>query len=262
MSAPDLQGPLSDFMDRTAELRRIVAAIEALARDSRKPTISRPAVDLSKVGPASSNTVNAMSLVFLASSFEEFVREEIKQCSSELAAKYPSLPVELKHSVRNSYWTTSVERLKFVKTILTKQKPKALDPAAISKLRVIVDGTKGFVVDDDPNFLDATTMVHHSNNFKPHVVDAIGMRIGVPSLIDSASEYSKLKTYFGTTTKAETSERLRAKLNEFYDRRNEIVHSLSAVAGYGVDSVFDYADFFEALTDCIKSTLLKAITKW
>jgi RiboL-PSP-HEPN len=249
-------------MDRTAELRRIVATIEALSKDTTKLQALRPYIDLSKVGLASSNTVNAMSLVFLASSFEEFVREEIKQCSTELASKYHGLPADLKHAVRNVYWTTSLDRMKFIRTILTRQKPKALDPMAISKLRVMVDCTKGFVVDDDPALLDVATMAHHSNNFKPHVVDELSSRIGIKSLIDSASDHSKLKTYFGTSTRVDTSERLKVKLNEFYDRRNEIVHSLSAVAGYGVDSIIDYVDFFEALADCIKTTLVKAVAKW
>jgi hypothetical protein len=262
MAGPDLQGPLSDFLDRTAELRRIVASIEALTKSSGALTTSRAGVDLSKVGLASSNTVNAMSLVFLASSFEEFVREEIKQCSGELAAKYHGLPADLKHAVRNAYWTTSLQRMKFIGSILTRQKPKALDSAAISKLRVMVDCTKGFVVDDDPALLDGATMAHHSNNFKPHVVDELSNRIGIKSLIDSACDHAKLKTYFGTSTKADTAKRLRVKLNEFYDRRNEIVHSLSAVAGYGVDSVLDYVDFFEAIAECIKLTLAKAVATW
>ena len=262
MAGPDLVGPLSDFMERTSELRRIVATVEALAKDTSKLQTSRPNIDLSKVGLASGNTVNAMALVFLASSFEEFVREEIKQCSTELATKYHGLPVDLKHSVRNIYWSASLDRMKFVRTILTRQKPRSLDPVAISKLRVMVDCAKGFVVDDDPSLLDVATMAHHSNNFKPHVVDELSNRIGVKSLIDSASDHSKLKAYFGTSTKADTSERLKVKLIEFYDRRNEIVHSLSAVAGYGVDSVVDYVDFFEALADCIKLSLAKAIAKW
>lgn len=82
------------------------------------------------------------------------------------------------------------------------------------------------------------------------------------SLIDSASESSRLKAYFGTSTKAETSKRLRVKLNEFYDRRNEIVHSLSAAAGYAVDAVLDYFEFFELFADSIKASLGRVVATW
>jgi hypothetical protein len=203
-----------------------------------------------------------MSLVFLASSFEEFVREEIKQCAAELSAKYHGFPTEKRQAVRNVYWSTSLGRLNFVKSILTKEKPQVVDALAIAKLRSLVDCTKGFVLDDDPAQLDVSTLVHHSNNFKAHVVDELSRRIGMQSLVDSASESAKLKTYFGTSTKAETSKRLRVKLNEFYDRRNEIVHSLSAAAGYGVDAVLDYVEFFELFAESIKTSLGRAVATW
>ncbi|MCR5881541.1 hypothetical protein LRS03_01115 [Rhizobacter sp. J219] len=262
MAGPDLQGPLTDFLARTAELRRIVAAIESLGKDSSKLQTTRGGVDLSLVGSTSANTVNAMSLVFLASSFEEFVREELKQCASELSTKYQGLPAETRQAVRSVYWATSLTRLGFVRSILTKDKPQVIDPLALAKLRALIDGTKGFVLDDDPSLIDASTVVHHSNNFKAHVVDDLSRRIGMQSLVDSASESAKLKAYFGTSTKADTSKRVRAKLNEFYDRRNEIVHSLSSAAGYGVDAVFDYFVFFETLADSIRASLSKTVASW
>jgi len=239
-----------------------VAAIEALARDTSKLQTGRPGIDLTKVSSTSGNTVNAMSLVFLASSFEEFVREEIKQCATELSVKYSSFPAERRQSVRSLYWSTNLGRLNLIRSILTREKPQVVDTLAIAKLRSLVDGTKGFVLDDDPAHLDVSTMAHHSNNFKAHVVDELSRRIGIQSLIDSASENSRIKAYFGTSTKAETSRRVRVKLNEFYDRRNEIVHSLSSASGYGVDAAFDYFDFFELFADSIKGSLGKTVATW
>ncbi len=262
MAGLDLQGPLTEFLERTSELRRIVAAIEALSKDTSKLQTTRPGIDLKKVGSTSGNTVNAMALVFLASSFEEFVREEIKQCTSELSVRYHALSADKKQAVRNVYWATSLSRLNFIKSILTREKPQVLDTLAITKLRSLIECTKGFVLDEDSAHLDASTMVHHSNNFKAHVVDELSRRIGIESLIDSAGESSKLKAYFGTSTKADTSKRLRAKLNEFYDRRNQIVHSLSAAAGYGVDAILDYLEFFELFADSIKAALGKAVATW
>jgi archaellum biogenesis ATPase FlaH len=203
-----------------------------------------------------------MSLVFLASSFEEFVREEIKQCVVELSVKYHGFTAEKRQAVRNLYWASSLTRLNSIKSILTREKPQVVDAMVIARLRALVDCTKGLVLDDDPAHLDASTIVHHSNNFKAHVVDELSRRIGMQSLIDSASESSRLKAYFGTSTKAETSKRLRVKLNEFYDRRNEIVHSLSAAAGYAVDAVLDYFEFFELFADSIKASLGRVVATW
>lgn len=262
MPGPDLQSPLADFLQRTAELKRIVALVEEQAKGPDILNTRRVGIDLAQIGLVSTNTVNAMALVFLASSFEEFVREEMKQCSSEIALKYVGLPAGLKGQIRNSYWSVSLERMKFVRSILTQQKPKTVDLASITKLKGLVEAAGGFVVNDDPTFVDGVTLAHHSHNLKPRVVDELSSRIGVTSLIDSASEHAPLKAYFGTQTKADTASRLRGKLDEFCDRRNEIVHSLSAVAGYGVATVLDYIEFFEALTESIKRALAKVAASW
>jgi len=77
-----------------------------------------------------------------------------------------------------------------------------------------------------PAKLDSQTFGHHSNNFRPAIVVEIFRRFAVKDLIGQLGENVRLKNHFGVTTKAQCSTRLAAKWNEFYDRRNETVHSL------------------------------------
>lgn len=261
MPLPDLQGPYDDFLGRTFQIRAIVVSIESTIKAPNALTTTRP-VDLTRIGPQTSNTVTAMSLVFLASSFEEFVREEISQCSGYMAERYAHLADEARHSIRNAYWGAALERLRFAQSILTKKKPKVPDATSIAKVRVLLDSVQGFVVRDDASLLDRTMFAQHSNNFRPHVVNEIANRLGITELLNKASDSNRLRSYFGVTKKTEVSERLLAKLGEFYDRRNEIVHSLSSSTGYAVDVVLDYIELFEATADSIRNALLKELAKW
>lgn len=260
--APDLQGPYDDFLERLSDIRRIACAIESCYRNPGLLTSPRSNADLAAVGPTTSNNTNSMALVFLAASYEEFVREEISECARLLCGRYPLLPDSVRHTIRNSYWSTTLQRLGYARSILTKSNSKTLDLTVLTKIRPILDAAQLFVVGDDASRIEAATTVHHSNNFRPRVVDEIASRIGVPNLISRTAEGAKVKTHFGVATAAAAATMLRPKLDEFYDRRNEIVHSLSSTTGYGVDYVLDWISLFDVVADSMKDALSKAIAAW
>jgi hypothetical protein len=262
MPAADLDGPLQEFRDRLNQIRRILALTEASSKQPGLLSTSRSGVKLDDISLITGNTASAMALVFLASSFEEFVREEIGQCGGYLVDRYAGLTEIDRHNARSSYWSICLDKAKYLRGILTKGKPRAVDLVVVSKVKSIIESAQGFVVADDPSFIIGNNFGHHSNNFKPHVVNEIAGRIGLKDLIASASEHSKVKAHFGVTTKGESSRKLATKLDNFYDRRNEIVHSLSASSGYGVDILFDYIELFEATADGIRAALLGHIAKW
>lgn len=265
MHTPDLQGPLDDFTERLNDIRRIICALESCYRAPGTLTTTRANVDLAAVGPTTSNNANSMALVFLASSFEEFVREEISECARLLCSKYPTLPESLRHTVRNAYWATTLQRLSFAKSIMTKvTAPTAATPdaAVLTRVRPILEVAQSFVISDDPTRIDAATAVHHSNNFRPRVVDEISKRVGIPNLMNRTAEATRIKTFFGVATASAAAKLLVPKLDEFYDRRNEIVHSLTSTTGYGVDYVLDWIALFEAVAESMKEAVTKVISTW
>jgi hypothetical protein len=260
--AADLQGPLDDFLGRTREIRAIIVAVESAAKSPAALTTSRAGVNLSGIDLKTGNTANAMSLVFLASSFEEFIREEIGQCAGYMAERYAHLSPEVRHGVRNAYWSASLDRLRYFSSILTKKKPKIPDAAIMSNVRVLLDAIQGFVINDNAAHLDRTLLAQHSNNFRPHVVNELACRLGVTDLLGNAAVSRKIKNYFGVSKKADAAERLRAKLNDFYDRRNETVHSLNGATGYAVEVIFDYIELLEACAESIRNVFAKELASW
>jgi hypothetical protein len=257
----DLQGPLDDFYARTSQIRLAIGSMEALVRTGGL-TSKRPKIDLAKVTGRTENTVNAMSMVFLASSFEEFTREEIGQCADHLAVKFGGLNVELRNSIRANYWAVWLDRVRGQQTIMTGKKKKAVDNGALNKVRMMLSSADGFVIREDAAFIERDNVTYHQRNFRPHVVDEIARRLGLDNFMDSVADSTQLRNHFGTNKKAEVAEKLRAKLDDFYRRRNEIVHSLSASTGYGADIVLDFIELFEATAESMKSTLTKATNGW
>lgn len=251
-----------EFYERIKHIRRIVVVVELAAKAPALLVTSRPKIDIPGTGPASENTANAMSMVFLASSFEEFVREEIGQCADLLSVNYPNFSDQERHEIRGAYWATWVERLRYAKTILTKKAPRSPDLVAIAKIRRNLESAKAFAVDDNATLLDRGVFTASSNNFRPHVVDAMAARLGIKNLISDSADSSKLRSRFGVTSKKDAAEKLKARLDEFYDRRNEIVHSLNSTVGYAVDVVIEYTELFEEVAESIKNVLKKNTATW
>lgn len=259
MPAADLEFALLEFKERTKQIREIMAVVESAGRSPTALTTHRVGIDLGQVGLSTGNTANSMALIFLASAFEEFVREEAIQCGNLLMDKYSAMPAAHRHAIRDTYYVVSRERLKFTKSILTSKNP---DPTLLAKVRSALGALQGFVVEDDAGRLDSHTFGHHSNNFRPAIVAEIFSRFAVKDLIGQLGENVKLKNHFGVTTKAQCSARLTAKWNEFYDRRNETVHSLGGAAGFAVDAVISYIELMELSAEALKFALARTLTSW
>ena len=260
MPTADLDGPLADFFARTKQIRAIIASIEAAGRGHATIKTTRPDACLEMLSSQTSSTANAMSIVYLASSYEEFVRQEIEQCALYLVDRYKYLEEPLRHHVRNRYWQGCITRLSRQKKILSEK--KQLDVAVLSDLKLVLGSTDGFVIGDDAATLLAPIYLQHPHNFRPHVVDEIAGRIGVYNLMDKAADSNKLRAHFGMTHKKDVYTKLVSSLNEFYETRNKIVHQLSNNAGYGVDAVVRYIELFEATGDSIKTVLGRSIARW
>jgi hypothetical protein len=259
MPTADLEFALVEFKERTKHIREIMAVVESAGRTPTALTTHRGGVDLSQVGASTGNTANSMALIFLASAFEEFVREEAIQCGNQLMDKYSQMPPLNRSVIRDSYWSVSLERLKFKKSILASGLP---DPTRLAEVRSALEALQGFVVDDDPGRLDSRAFGHHSKNFKPATVAEIFKRFAVKDLTVQLGENVKLKNFFGVTTKADCSTMLIAKWNEFYDRRNETVHSLGGSSGFAVDAVIAYIEFMELNAEALKGVLTKTLASW
>ncbi|HBO3624719.1 TPA: hypothetical protein L4S57_006039 [Pseudomonas aeruginosa] len=258
MPQADLDGPLQDFKERTKQIREVVAAVEAVGKTPSAIGTSRPLVDFNSIGAQTSNTANSMALIFLASTFEEFVREITIQCANELMDKYSSFPEARKHSVREAYWKASREQLKYA-SILSNKVP---DATLIAKLRGALEAQQGFVIGNDPTKLSVQVFPHHSNNFKPGIVTEILARLGINKTLETMAEYAKLKSYFGVTRKEDCCTRIKTKWIEFYDRRNETVHSLGGTTGFAIEVIFDYIEFLELVAESMRATVGRAISTW
>lgn len=259
---PDLDSPFDDFKLRVNHLRATLVIIESGGRKGVAGDPRYPHVDLSIVGPTTLNNVTAMSIVFLASSFEEFFREEISLCAAYLQERFFYLGDQEKLEVRNLYWSVCLDRLRSSRTLLNGAHPKAVNAEVLTAARALLDSASRFSLEADASGLNNKLFPHHSQNFRPHVVDEIACRICLKNFLDKVAVRPSVKAFFGTDKKRDTLLNLHAYLKEFYDVRNQIVHSLNQSAGYAVNIVFAYFDFFLIYAQETREVLNEHISSW
>lgn len=262
MAIPELQPALDEFIERTDQIKAIMVGIEEAARNPTVLQTVRPNIDLSQIGMQTSSTVNAMALIFLASSFEEFVREEIRVCTAFMSTRYAKLSNDTKHTIRGLYWKTFKEQMKYMGSFVSKETPKVLDLALLTQIGDAVDSVHEFVGNDNSAKIDPGLMAKHSNNFRPHIVNQVAQRLGISNLMEKAADTTKIKAHFATSKKDDAAKLLKLKLDDFYTKRNEVVHSLTGATGYGVDFILDFVTLFEITAESVRNVLDKEVSAW
>lgn len=251
----DLDGPLEDFFERAVQIRTVISLVDSSAKSSAflspEGLVTARSLGLSARTPISSNS---MAWVFLASSFEEYYREMIAQSAIEVFTLFSSLPDSFRINARSSYWEVCIQKLRFSRKITAKGAPVRIDNESLGRARSVIDSASRFVIGNESQGVDEKLFSFHSNNFKPHVLDEIGRRIGVTRMIRACSDTRHVRSLFiGSLNEIEAQ--FRAALDEFYDTRNEIVHSLSSVAGQGIDTLISKIDMFEKLSLAVQTVL-------
>lgn len=201
------------------DFEREVSAIIELANATRigSPFSSRARITLA----------NSLTLV-LASVFEECVRQLVRVAwaerikASQDASKFPA-------KLRAKLWRSSFERL-------ARQPFSDADVNARIARDRIQNLTK-FCLDGDINVPLEHDISHNENNMRPGQINDLFNRIGVKNIFESGCNFPELIEYFGCQTAGQAVEKLRAEIEDFFARRNNIAHAIVFGSSDGADTI-------------------------
>jgi hypothetical protein len=107
----------------------------------------------------------------------------------------------------------------------------------------------------------AKLLCEHDNNMRWDTILELCSRVGVKSLSDLLYKSKPLRTVLGDCKKADFSPQLQRKINEFYELRNGVVHSIAQNSGIGPSVSSSWAAFFRAFTTALAEALKEAYGK-
>ena len=222
-----------EFCEDLSTIRSLVDAFSDPQKSAPKPRIA---------------AANSATLL-LAATFEEFVREMARTHAKSVVAAAESF-AKLPPKLANIAWRRTMEALARLEpgTNVFAAESKLSD--AFSRFSAIYEFCKGDISKDVYGDL-----IHNENNMRPKQINAL---FGVSDLKDvclKSSDKNPLLEFFGETESGKAHGKLLAAMENFFERRNAIAHSLNADRSSGPEEILKDIEMLDAFGRGLCETL-------
>ena len=199
---------------------------------------------------------NSASLL-LAASFEEFIRQMARAYAKAVVTAAHSFD-KLPKRMANMAWRRTMETLARIR-IDTTTKLWSAEPTisnAQERFTAVYEFCKGDLSKNIYNDL-----IHNKNNMRPGQINSLFKISGLSDVCFETAGKKPLLDNFGEDDADKAHGRLLKTLEEFFDRRNYIAHSLNTSQSIGQDQVLKDISIFKAFGKSLCETLEKAHSK-
>ena len=201
-----------------------MTAIRVLVEASANAKLGRPRA---RVAGA-----NAATLL-LAATFEEFVRQMARAFAREVVEAcetYDRLPPKLAAVA----WKRTLNGMARIQL-----DPKAKNFSregvfadALTRFTVVYEFCKGDLTQDVYGDL-----IHNEANMRPHEINSLFKLSGLHDVCLRASASPDLMEFFNETEQGKVNGRLVERLDDFFERRNQVAHSINAMRSSGPEQI-------------------------
>ena len=161
--------------------------------------------------------------LLLAATFEEFVRQMAVACARLTVAKAKSVR-HLPDRLVDTAWRTTMKRLGEIRLRLNTG--EAAINTSLADARREFDTVYAFCTGDLDQEIFGR-VVQNENNMRPDEINRIFRRCGLKDIVRQTASDEKILTFFSEDEPDRACQKLRATLNDFFERRNRIAHSLN-----------------------------------
>ena len=250
---PDFELAASEFVRQATILEALVKAVDVAASQDGADPVMVGDLALPIIPNGGQNTMAAAAIVLLAAHFEEFVRQQIEEYAGAFINDFDHLKPELVEKIADQYWKAGISKLGRIK-------PKG-SPGWAGRAEPVLRGLIDYPVIGTVGAFQPSLLSEHDNNMRWDTVCDLTGRVGVKSLEALLFKNAPLKSSLGSPKADKRTIQIRNKINEFYELRNSIVHSISQNAGIGAATFSQWAIFFGLFTTAFSGALSEAFTK-
>ena len=185
--------------------------------------------------------------LLLAATFEEFVREMARAYAKAVVATTTSFE-GLPQKMANTAWRRTME------TLARSQIDNKIHPNVISKAHARFNAVYKFCKGDLTQDI-YVELIHNENNMRGKEINSLFTISNLKNVCLEIAEKRPLLDNFGEAEANKTHGRLLETLEEFFERRNGIAHSLNATSSSGPSQILKDIDMFDAIGKSLCETL-------
>jgi hypothetical protein len=191
--------------------------------------------------------VHAATLL-LAATFEEFIRQMAREYAGQVIERAPDVS-KVPDAMIETAWRRTFDAM-------ARHKPRgdnkrAMLVAAAKSARPEVEALCAFIDGDKTqNILDR--LIHNENNMRAGEINSLFKVSGASNICHAICQGADLKSYFEENDEGKVHGRLIIYIEQFFDVRNEIAHSLNSANSLSADTFRLYMDFFRAFAEDLR----------
>ncbi len=186
------------------------------------------------------------SMLLLAASFEEFIRELAKEFCIRLirsAASFGDLPGEM----ASAAWERCLQILRG----LRYGKPDFDSLSATASIRVL----DGFCLRQEVGADVSELIGYNQNNMRIKEINDIFRRVGISDVCGCVGRRDPIIEFFGAASGNVAHAKFVSHIEEFYETRNEIAHSIGSLRMSGSVQISRHLDFFRCTASAFAAEL-------
>lgn len=232
----------ADYLLITEEFVGDLDAIRSLVEAFSDPHSSEPKA---RIAAANSATL------LLAATFEEFIREMARAHARAVVAKTESFE-KLPRKLASTAWQrtlVALARIQIGNATLTFSAESEFSDA-LTRFNAVYEFCKGDLSQDIYGDL-----IHNENNMRPQEINSLFKVSDLGDVCSKLADKKPLLDNFGESEASKTHGRLLESLNDFFERRNGIAHSLNPARSSGPDQILKDIDMFDAFGKSLCETL-------
>lgn len=223
-----------EFIDDMDAIRSLVVTFS----DPQKTAKSR-------IAAANSATL------LVAATFEEFIREMAREFARAVVANavsYEKLPTKL----ASTAWKRTMDGLSKLRFdgVQAGATAESVFGTAQARFNVIYEFCKGDLTQDIYREL-----IHNENNMRPGELNGLFKVSGLTDVCTKLSDKGPILEVFGETEPCKAHGKLLLSLEDFFERRNAIAHSLNPGHSSGPDQILNDLTMLESFGKALCTTL-------
>ncbi|MDE0694332.1 MAG: HEPN domain-containing protein [Boseongicola sp.] len=200
--------------------------------------------------PARVAAIRAATLL-LAATFEEFVREMALEHAVQVVGRASSVSA-LPDALLDTAWRRTFDR--FSRRQKAGRSIRETLETSAKQARSSVEALCKFIEGDkSQNIFD--NLIHNENNMRVRQINILFRVGGLSDICTETCKQTELKNFFDTEDDDKTHGELLGALDGFFDRRNQIAHSLRAASSSAPEALFRDIEFFLAFSLDLCTTL-------
>jgi hypothetical protein len=206
------------------EFEQELAAVGALVQASADPKLARPRVRVAGANAA---------ILLLAATFEEFVREIARSFARavvQASGSYEKLPPRL----ASVAWRRTMEALARIRLDPRRDifSRESIFADALTRFAVTYDFCRGDISQDIYGDL-----IYNENNMRPQEINSLFSVSGLGNVCFRACADDQLMNLLGASEQGIAHTQFVDLLEEFFQRRNQVAHSINAMRSSGPEQI-------------------------